>query len=223
MRESFPSSFESEARVSESDLWLTVEKISAERGVKQIEADELYAIVQRKQEGNLHEKQEAQEDSRRYWELQRALKTLQEQDELIQRYLEKLEGGEVIDSEETKELQAILKIYLDSSNEEVSKGGLSKKKQRLLEEEKKMRDRLPKDQLSAMLYDEAVQNIPQGFETRLGRVSTGRHAKSLNKVVDPLQAAGEFYNATADTHGGKVGYGKKDYYTSKSGKKIRKR
>jgi hypothetical protein len=56
------------------------------------------------------------------------------------------------------------------------------------------------------------------------RLTTGRRATGVKNAGSSLDAEGEFFYRTADTHGGKVGYGKNGVsYVSSSGKRIRKK
>lgn len=79
---------------------------------------------------------------------------------------------------------------------------------------------------AAILREGGTLGGEGGSLNQFGRhLTTGRHATGIKGRFDPFFAEGEFFHATADTHGGKVRGGSrqpKGAYINNRGKTIRK-
>lgn len=92
---------------------------------------------------------------------------------------------------------------------------LSKRKQRIEEEKERLKKNL--------------NIVDEGYATQIAHkggqqgthLTTGKHGTSITGNFSPEEAPEKFYDATADTHGGKVSYGKRPR-KSAGGKTIRK-
>jgi predicted extracellular nuclease len=155
---------------------------------------------------NLHEREIRRREEGMYWEMKEEIDKIKQEEDKLETMLINLSSG-IADEEEIKSL-------IPAQNEEEKQ--LSKKKRRILEEKQRLGTD-PREIINEM-YGE--------FGSEKMHLTTGRHATGVKNLgnVDPLTAAAEFYYRTADTHGGKVDYGKRsDSYVSPSGRRIRKK
>jgi hypothetical protein len=129
---------------------------------------------------------------------------IQEQENLIQEALEKLEQSQI----EEEELEKIVP-HEQQDTEEISR----RKRKRIEEMEKLGVD--PRE-IDYFMHRE--------FNSNPTKLTTGRHQKSIHGNLSTRDAEQEFYYRTTDTHGGKAPPGNKgDSYTTASGKRVRKR
>ncbi|MEK9154686.1 MAG: hypothetical protein AAB596_01270 [Patescibacteria group bacterium] len=200
---------ESEKTRYESALWQKAEELSSNRIELEEKSKTLYdALNNKKSDADSMDKE------KNYWQAEKKLNTIKEQEDIIQKLLERLTDGLI----EKEEIEEILSSYQkesekpkeskESKNEE---NALSKKKQRILEEKEKTGIDPRGDQFSSKEFGQEKM-----------RLTTGRRAKSI-KNIDTQNALNEFIYRTSDTHGGKGAIKKGDTYISKSGKKIRKK
>ena len=165
---------------------------------------------------NLHEQDVLGKKEDEYQMLTPQLNQKKQEEEEIQKKLVDLEYGMM--SAEIKD--KIIKAIRENSDI------LSKKKQKIEEEKNRIlnnmtgnrviNDRELKEQLSKIAAESAHKGGQQG------RLTTGRHATHISGNIDSANAAEEFYHKTTDTHGGKVGYGKRQRKDA-GGRTIRKR
>lgn len=92
---------------------------------------------------------------------------------------------------------------------------LSKRKQRIEEERERIKKNLN------IIDDEYATQIAHKGGQQGTHLTTGRHGTSITGNFSPEEAPEKFYDATTDTHGGKVSYGKRPR-KSAGGKTIRK-
>lgn len=189
----------------EALIWKKAEELDALKKEIQAHIAELEAKMNSRdfRDLNLAEQEERGNDEQLYWQLQAELKSLEADENRLQRYLEDLDNG-VVDEE-------LFRAFLDQVQESQDATRLSGRKKHILEE----KERLGED----------PRNIDAeiGFGASPHSLTTGRGLKRVKTggQDDPVSA---FYYYTADTHGGKVDHGKGgDAYISKSGRRIRKR
>jgi hypothetical protein len=80
--------------------------------------------------------------------------------------------------------------------------------------------RIPENDYEARLWEKA-----EGDVTSDARLTTGRHAKRIKNLASGTsadEAAVAFFEATKDTHGGKIKIKKKNSFVGKGGRRIRK-
>ncbi|MEK7520246.1 MAG: hypothetical protein AAB581_03345 [Patescibacteria group bacterium] len=186
----------------EDSLWTSAESAQQMRVFLEKRIGKLVAEVteMRKNRLNLHEQEIMDEKEQKLLLLTRQLEQKKQEEEEIQKKLESLENGSMsfeVKHELTQALQ--------------ENDSLSKRKQRIQEE----RDRILEEMKRTGEYSEHEPGKALKIATQLARqggkqgpLTTGRHASHI-KNVDTSSAEGEFYFHSADTHGGKVGYGKR--------------
>lgn len=213
----------------ETKFWVKAGELSSRREDCKNQQDELEKkISELKKKGlNLHTEQVVGEMERQYWRLGAIIDSIKTLEFQLEEGLEKLQKGSLTYND--------LDFFGLSLSEE-SEGKLSKKKAAIRKDEERYRKILKERgvseedlQLDPIFYslsgDIGPTHVPGGpNETRL---TTGRNLRKIkstaNLQFNPFNAESEFYHRTADSHGGKVGHGKKgDSYVSKGGKKIRK-
>jgi len=204
-------------------LWERAGQLSKAKAEIAAKRDPLYEAIQAmKRNANLHTQEIIREKENLYWQLQKELVAIQDEENRVQSALEKAEEGEI---------DEILFNNLKAAPSSDNQAHISKRKQKILEEAERLR-KLSKERSgdeddsgwSAAIYAGGALPLTSNQHGRAdGRLRTGRHRRKV-KNIDPLNAQIEFYFQTTDTHGGKVDHGKKGTsYTSKSGKKIRKK
>ncbi len=187
-------------------LWRKAEDLSEDRRVLQEKINEFDAIFYAKPLSilNLHEERERQKEEQKYWEIKDEILGIIETENIIQKMLSDLEE-DLIDIEE-------LNRFLPKKDGEDNK--LSKRKQQI----RKEKERIGED-LRNILGD-----LNEGHTLNATRLTTGKHATGITGSFDPLTAEGAFFDATADTHGGKVRkHGKNGFYKNSSGRVVRKK
>lgn len=186
-------------------LWEKTELIHESKQELKRESIAVFEEIRKMNSGNLnlHQMTELKKKEDRYWQIEKEIKMLEEEEIRIEGLLDDLQSGN-IDESKIKELIK----GLDTENKE----HISKRKQRILEE----RARLGEDIIDI--------DYGPGGRPQVAHPTTGRNLKSVKMNMDSFSAAGEFFYRTADTHGGKVDAGKDgNQYASKSGKMIRKK
>ncbi len=143
-----------------------------------------------------------------YWRVTDKVQSLEEKIKEITDTLDKFETGDANEND----LKALL------PQEEIEPEKISKRKQAIAREEERLQ-RLGID-LREIAFERHIANFgADGY-----RFTTGKHQKRVSGNMDTYSAEGVFYNRTIDTHGGKADYGKRgNFYTSSSGKRIRKK
>jgi hypothetical protein len=194
----------------EQELWQQAEQVSIEMSGLEDKAADLYGQISILEKGNLHEREQLlPPKDAEYWKTQKRLEELKQRENNIQMALEQVSAG-TMTADKMSEL-----LVGDSGTQALENSVLSKKKRALLEEKKK---------LLADGIDEYLAPLESGVGTHL---STGRHAKKVTVGNNTMDPAGDFFNKTADTHGGKVAYGKGksniNAFTTAKGTKIRKK
>ena len=185
-------------------LWRHVEYLSELKNPLTQHQMELYQEVaaMRNHHLNLYEQELLAKKETEYWRISEKLQDIKDQEDQLIQTLQNLEAG-IIDEE-------VIQKLVPQTQET---GHISKKKRRILEE----KERLGIDPR------EIAWDMYREFGSNQTRLTTGRHRKQVKGSFDPTSAADEFFYRTADTHGGKVSHGKKSgYFTTISGKKIRK-
>lgn len=161
---------------------------------------------------NLHQQELHAEQVEKYWEMQRQLMDMKAREERLLTLLERIDEG-------TATPNQVLAVLPQSSSQEEQKQ--SKRKQAIQKEQ----ERLGTDQreINWALFMTGVGMISV---TDPRRIASGRNRTRLVSAdgVSIYAAEGLFYEATADTHGGKVRNNGKSGsgYIGKSGRKIRK-
>jgi hypothetical protein len=199
-----------EAARWEQELWQQAEQVSTEITGLEEKAADLYGQISILEKGNLHEREQLlPPKDAEYWKAQKRLDELKQRENNIQLALEQVSAG-TMTADKMSEL-----LTEDSSTQALENSELSKKKRALLEEKKK---------LLAEGIDDYLAPLGNGVGTHL---STGRHAKRVTVGNNTMDPAGDFFAKTADTHGGKVAYGKGksniNAFTTAKGTKIRKK
>ena len=202
----------SEKGTLEKRLWKRAEDVRAERIALIDKRDMVYGEIteMRAKHLNLHEKDLLTAKESEYWGLTAAIEQTMVAEDTIENALLRLDGDDISEEE-------LLRILPQESGDSTK---ISKRKQRILEEEERLASVVKSD-----LFDGMGIPIQSAFGSERTRLTTGRHQKSITGSLDPLSAEGEFFYRTADTHGGKVSHGKKGrtFYRSASGKRIRKK
>ena len=212
----------------EAILWQRAEEFSIIRQALQRKIDELDALFHDKplHALNLYEQEVRGGEERKYQEIKDEIEKIELEEKKIEKALTDLGSG-ILNEEEIKSLIPV-------QDEEDRK--LSKRRKRILEEEEKEKKRLGDDKkeedpvgLMYRIYGDfwtgaSVMPVAPGAPTNL---ATGRHKRKVtfNGGVDPLYAAERFFFETADTHGGKVAFGKKHgpTYVGQGGRRVRKK
>lgn len=190
-------------------LWKKAEELFGERTTLEEKAGKLFDEV-KKLKDTKGDQTEIREKSADYWVFMKEIAAIKETEDELQEALVQLGNG-VIDKDKFDEL-------LPGASGEPKK--LSKRKQHILEERKRMAD-------SGFVFMDTLASgrmvEPTAPPTR--HLTTGRRATGIKGSFDPVAAEQIFNTRAADTHGGKTReFGKKsDHYTGKGGRKIRKR
>ena len=188
-------------------LWQRAEELSALRTqMKECQQDVYQQTSEMKSRLlNLHEHDVLNEKEAEFWRIEKKLQEIATLEDQVQQALQSLEEGTIGESA----LQSIAP-HLPKETEQ-----LSKRKARILEEQQRLG--LDPREVAYDMYAEF------GYQPTT-HLTTGRHQKRIKGNLNSLTAGDEFFHQTADTHGGKVSYGKKStYFTNASGKRIRKR
>lgn len=201
-------------------LWQTVDELAALKKELEAHRNALYELIATdyKRTLNLHEQEKLRASESEYTQLGITLQDILDKEKAIQEALLELESGTI----DRAKLAPLL------PHGEQDQRSISRRKQHILKERARQQNATP-DPLSGHSFPGNVEHdVRGGYGANAGDVTTGRHRKRLNETLDPSSAADEFYWATADTHGGKVEYGKtrhagSSYYTTVGGRKIRKR
>lgn len=145
-----------------------------------------------------------------YWNISKSLEAVAQKENQIQSLLEQLNKGNI---EESK-LKGLFPY-----EDQTEKDRITKNKAHRLEQLRAIREGNTGD----FGYDD-VPRRSGGSYLEPNRLTTGRHATGVKNVGSSLDAEGEFFYRTADTHGGKVDYGKNGVsYVSSSGRRVRKK
>ncbi|MEK7579085.1 MAG: hypothetical protein AAB460_00945 [Patescibacteria group bacterium] len=196
---------------AEQMLWQRADELSAERDALSKKSDELFQICGRVRKGELKGADLVKLEGR-YWEIQRRLEAIT------------AEEAEIV-----LDLEMISRGVIPEKFAESAQSALSKRRQAIASEEARMLPREDEDQ-----FWEAYVPGYQGKRPKSARhqaasngrfLTTGRHATHVTGQLLPEIAPDAFFEATADTHGGKVRGGSKPVngtYISKGGKAIRK-
>lgn len=212
-RQTYPLSKEQQSRF-ENLLWEEAAHLSATKEALQNRQQEIFRLLN--QTNSIKDVQERRKLEDEYWGIPDSLQAVQDKESEIQNSLLRITEGSISESE--------LNSFFPPEKEEVK---LSKRKARMLEELQAI-----KKGASGIIFNNSGFGYTLGYWESAGsfaepnRLTTGRHAKRLKGSFSTDSAAGEFFDRTADTHGGKVNYGKESrgqYYTSSSGRRIRKR
>ena len=215
-------------REYEATLWQRAEEFSIIRQALQQRVDELDVLFHEKplQALNLYEQEVRGREERRYQEIKDEIEKIESEEKKIEKALTDLGSGILNENE--------IRPLIPVQDEEDKK--LSKRRKRILEEEEKERKRLGDDKKEEDPVD-FMYRIYGGFWTGASiipvapgaptNLATGRHKRKVtfNGGVDPLYAAERFFFETADTHGGKVAFGKKHgpTYVGQGGRRVRKK
>jgi len=191
----------------EERLWHRADELMEMRASMTSRRDELYAEIQtmRAKALNLHEKDVVAQKETEYWRIHAKIEDIEKLENQLEAALEKLDAGQISQEELDK--------LIPQPQKQTPQ--LSKRKRRILEEMQQLG--LHPSEIAWGMYGE--------FGSNPTRLTTGRHQTGIKANFDPMFGASEFFYRTADTHGGKVAHGKKgrNYFTSASGKRIRKR
>jgi hypothetical protein len=174
-------------------LWNKVEEISEKKKTTQAEIDRIYEDLQSYSDVEVNQDPALKEKRERYNQLLQNQDELASEENIVQNYLLRLE-------EDTKNTDT-LTVIADF---------LSIEPPKQTPERKKVPHTPPTnyDADGGYLYDELVHPADQN-KNGIGRKNpthptTGRRATNVKGNMDPLNAPDIFFNATADTHGGKV-------------------
>jgi len=196
----------SEKNIIEDFLWKKAESLQQARTdlEKKINILETEIANMRSRRLNLHEQDILGKKEDEYQILIPQLNQKKQEEEEIQKKLVDLEYG-IMSAEIKNEI-----IHAVEGDEIVSK-----RRQKIEEEQSRIQKELN-------ITDEryAAQIARKGGRQGT-HLTTGRHATDIKGNIDSASAAEEFYHRTADTHGGKVSYGKRSK-KSTSGRTIRK-
>ena len=196
----------SEKNIIEDFLWKKAESLQQARTdlEKKINILETEIANMRSRRLNLHEQDILGKKEDEYQILIPQLNQKKQEEEEIQKKLVDLEYG-IMSAEIKNEI-----IHAVEGDEIVSK-----RRQKIEEEQSRIQKELN-------ITDEryAAQIARKGGRQGT-HLTTGRHATDIKGNIDSANAAEEFHHRTADTHGGKVSYGKRPK-KSASGRTIRK-
>lgn len=187
-------------------LWQRAEELSELRTqLKEHQQDVYHQTSEMKSRSlNLHEHDVLNEKEAEFWRIERKLQEIVKFEDQVQQALQQLEEGTI--NEFT--LKSITPLIPKKTEQ------ISKRKARILEEQQRIG--LDPREIAYDMYAEF------GYQPTT-HLTTGRHQKHVKGNLNSLTAKEEFFHRTADTHGGKVNYGKKNgYFTNASGKRIRK-
>lgn len=193
-------------------LWQRIDELTDLRTPLESHLGGLYDEIEkmRTRRLNLAEEEVMVQKETEYWRIQGQIQQLSSDEERVLQLLADLEAG-TIDPQ-------VLQEFLPPPAEE--KENLSKRKRRILEEKK----RLGLDISEANWYAHYLDVLPREIAAPTTRLTTGRNRKGIKGQFDSYTAVGEFFDQTADTHGGKVPHGKNGKtYTTREGKRIRKK
>jgi len=192
-------------------LWQRADDLSQLSAPLTEHQNQLYQEVQtmRSRHLNLHERDVLAKKEDDYWRIQGKMQDLAKQEDEIVEALRGLENGTVDENR--------LRKIAPPPPEETTQ--LSKRKQKILEERMRLGDD-PRE-ISWDIYREFGS---REFGSNPTRLTTGRHQKRISGSFHPVTAEDVFYFRTADTHGGKVGHGKKGgSYATPAGRRHRKK
>src|SRR3989344_853209 len=196
----------SEKDIIEDFLWKKAESLQQVRTdlEKKINILETEIASMRSRRLNLHEQNVLGKKEDEYQILTPQLNQKKQEEEEIQEKLIDLEYGMMSAKIKNEIIHAV-------EGDEI----VSKRRQKIEEEQSRIQKELN-------ITDEryAAQIARKGGQQGT-HLTTGRHATQIKGNIDSASAAEEFYHRTADTHGGKVSYGKRSK-KSTSGKTIRK-
>src|SRR3989344_2846100 len=203
---------QAERRHYEGQLWDVATELSTMRSAIEEHTAELYTEIEAmKVKANLHTQEVLRGKESEYWRIMGKIQTINEQEQQVQKALLDLEEGVATKT-------GIERLLPKKEVEGADK--ISRRKEHIYEE--KMRLGMDPSEILYDIYGLYGSNRLTERETT--HLTTGRHLKGVKGNLSSYDAAQAFYYYTADTHGGKVGYGKKgDSYVTKGGNKIRKR
>ena len=176
-------------------LWQRAEEISGLRTTLKDIEETLFQEVEsmKRRPLNLHEKDILAEKEAAYWKASQERHRAEEEETRLEQALRDI-ANKVVN---VQVLQTLVKIPTQEERR------ISKRKARILEE----RERLAKleKERSNLIFDP----LAVGEAQQVTHLTTGRHATGIKGSINPADAEREFYYRTTDTHGGKVGHGKK--------------
>lgn len=196
-------------------LWQRAEELSEERNRLSDESAYLYTDLEEKRRARSHADEESMKKEKRYWELGERMREIEAEEAEIQNLLEKISEN-VVTENDLERIRMLTTLRRKKASPTKSEG------------KKKKETKITQSKSSQTEEFNALEDIfgNSGSVNDPNRLTTGRHAKRVKGNISVTDAEGEFFHRTADTHGGKVDYGKKkekDTYVSRSGKRIRKR
>ena len=161
---------------------------------------------------NLYEQEMLAQKEAEYWRIHGKVQDIVLQENQIVAALVALEEGTIAEAK----LQEI------APPKEKETDHVSKRRRRMLEENERLKGLgIDPTEIAWDLYQEFGFDVPR--ELAIPQLTTGRHRTGIRGNFDPESASQEFFHATADTHGGKVGHGKRgNYYRTTGGRKVRK-
>lgn len=195
----------------ESLLWDEATKIFDAIVKLQNSADLLYAELQvlRQQGSRAHNDDVFRAKEKEYWLIFEKINNLRVKENKLQSVLEKVAKGTAT----IEEIAEFVNIH-ENNTEPV----ISKRKRAIREEALRMAAMAN----SRYLADNFVTSAHK--KTTTNHLTTGRHASAVKGNIRPEEAESVFTYKTTDTHGGKVSHGKRpDSYTSRAGKRVRKK
>jgi hypothetical protein len=214
----------------QSLLWEKVEEISEIRADLQAQLERMFAEIQAKRASrlNLHEQDLVIEQETEYWKLNEQLLEIVAVEERIFKLLEGLEDGTVAEDK-------ILPFLPEKTSEAVKEQQLSKRRRAIAKQQAKEKKFNSAGTYSflgdvGLLYLFNGNSSLGGAGLSVGPSSDPRRISSGRKRGRVVTSSGQgvteldFFNATADTHGGKTrSTGKSGTsYIGKHGRRIRK-
>jgi hypothetical protein len=206
----------------EALLWEKAEQVGELRTTLQKQLEVMYAEIEAKKAAhpNLHELELLAQQESEYWNLYRQLQEMNGVEETILKILERIEEGSATE----EEILATLPTYAKAPTEEEKKE--SKRKQAIARQE-----RFTPETTCTYLGEAGLLYLFGGYPsfgyrqtstTDPRRIASGRNRRRVSSGNGVSET--DFYEATADTHGGKSRRPGKSggAYVGKNGKKIRK-
>lgn len=156
---------------------------------------------------NMHPRDKVDRENE-YWQYMKQLDEVKKEEQALEDALVEVGSGTVLE----EKLMELLDIPKKQTEEKLSK---KKRKEREFYE-RLMNDPRMRDAIDLGIVPPLRRSRWRGFggyseAPQTTHLTTGRHATDVKNLgtVTPEQAEEEFYYKTADTHGGKVDYGKK--------------
>jgi len=178
--------------------------------------DEVYRLSNKDQLLSPREQLDLGEKDKEYYRIADKLLTFKDEEDYLEAMLLGIEDG-------TANLIQLEQLFPeDEVDEKGSKKKLSKR-ERFREEE---RERLRKLGFSEFEIEWDLRQMVHGeFGANPTKLTTGRNRHRVKGSFNIFNAESAFFNATADTHGGKVAHGQNSgsTYVTKEGKRVRKK